>query len=96
MLFQAIRELLFNVVKHAGVLQAEVSLEQAGDLTKIRVIDEGVGFDVQKIQNNIEDTHGLPSIRHRLELLDCGFEVESEPDKGTQVTITVHNQTLSE
>ena len=45
LLFQAVRELLFNTVKHANVKKAEVSLVGVDDHVEVTVSDIGVGFD---------------------------------------------------
>ena len=44
-LFQSIRELLTNVVKHAQSEEAIVSLDLNMDTLRIEVQDNGVGFD---------------------------------------------------
>jgi signal transduction histidine kinase len=44
LLFQAVREALFNVVKHAQTLNAVVTLEKANGHIQVMVSDEGVGF----------------------------------------------------
>ncbi len=96
MLFQAIRELLFNVIKHAETLQAKVEFEQLDDHIRITVSDEGKGFDAEKVMSDTKIAHGLLSIRHRLSLLGCNLEMTSEPGKGTRATIdcpTPHSDT---
>jgi two-component system, chemotaxis family, CheB/CheR fusion protein len=45
MIFQIVRELLFNVVKHAGVDQAWVTLQRVNDHLVADDGDEGKGFD---------------------------------------------------
>jgi PAS domain S-box-containing protein len=42
--FQLVRELLFNVVKHAGVDEARVSVDEVPGRLTVRVEDDGVGF----------------------------------------------------
>ena len=89
LLFQAIRELLFNVVKHAGTDQARVALrEAAGDLV-IQVSDEGRGFEVAMVETQHREGFGLFSIRERVDLFGGGLELVSRPGEGTQVTITM-------
>jgi signal transduction histidine kinase len=44
-LFQTVRELLFNVVKHAGVSQSQVEVSDTGGRLNIVVSDSGQGFD---------------------------------------------------
>jgi PAS domain S-box-containing protein len=95
LLFQSIRELLFNVVKHAGVLNAKVTLERADGLDRITVNDHGKGFDVEAVMSNPQAAHGLFIIRDRLGLLGCRLEIESNPEHGTQVTIEIPAERLS-
>jgi len=90
LLFQAVRELLFNVVKHARVDRAEVRLTRAGDRrVQIVVRDEGAGFDAATLQTAVVGTtgFGLFSMRERLELVGGSMEIDSSPGKGTRVAI---------
>lgn len=87
LLFQSIRELLFNVVKHAGVLEAKVTLEQAHDKGRIIVSDDGKGFEAETVLGDPQAAHGLLIIQERLNLLGCHMELVSKPGQGTRITI---------
>ena len=87
LLFQSIRELLFNVVKHSGVSQAKVTLEQLNGRPRITVSDDGKGFDAEVILSNLQTAHGLLIIQDRLHLLGCRMELVSKPGEGTRITI---------
>ena len=87
LLFQAVRELLFNVVKHAETLQAAVTLEQLDDQICITVSDQGKGFDSVAVLNDLGIAHGLLNIRQRLELMGCQMEIISDSGAGTRVAI---------
>jgi signal transduction histidine kinase len=87
LLFQSIRELLFNVVKHAGVSHAKVTLEQLHGRLSITVSDDGAGFDAKAVIGNPQAAHGLLIIQERLNLLGCHMEVLSEPGQGTRILI---------
>jgi len=89
LVFYAIRELLFNVVKHSETLQAKVIFESHDDHLTVIVSDEGKGFSSQELGNSQNFGHGLESVRHRLNLLGCALDVQSEPGRGTQATITI-------
>ncbi len=85
-LFQAVRELLFNVVKHAGAAQARVVLCSEGDKLDVLVQDSGCGFDAAKIEKADRlQGFGLHSIKERLEILGGSMTVESEPGCGTAI-----------
>ena len=87
LLFQSIRELLFNVVKHAGVSQAKVMFESVNGRPQITVSDDGKGFDVEAVIGNPQAAHGLLIIQDRLHLLGCHMELISSPGEGTQIVI---------
>jgi PAS domain S-box-containing protein len=87
LLFQAVRESLFNIVKHAGILQAAVTLEQVDGRGRITISDTGRGFDVGTIINDPKTAHGLLIIQDRLGLMGGSIEVTSKLGDGTRVVI---------
>jgi PAS domain S-box-containing protein len=97
LLFQAVRELLFNVVKHAAVNQAGVQLRCEGEWLKVVVSDEGVGFEpsLSATDDSKGTGFGLLSIRERLELMGGRLEIESTLGHGTRMTLVAPIQ-LSE
>ncbi len=90
-LFQATRELLFNVVKHAGVKVADVELALQRGEVHVTVRDAGSGFDPSIMNRGAsrDGGFGLFSIRERLEVLGGRLEVESSgiPGEGARFTI---------
>jgi PAS domain S-box-containing protein len=90
LLFESVRELLFNVVKHAEAQHARVSMATSFDHeVQIVVADEGVGFDLARLQLGEASAagFGLFSIRERLEAMGGGLEVDTAPGQGTRVTV---------
>lgn len=87
LLFQAVRELLFNIVKHAGSTQATVTLERKDALGRITITDTGKGFDVGAIMNDPKTAHGLLIIQDRLSVMGSSMDVASKPGEGTRVVI---------
>jgi PAS domain S-box-containing protein len=91
LLFESVRELLFNAVKHAQAdrIALELSLD-ADDLLCITVSDEGIGFEPAELDRRSENGQagwGLFSIRERLTLLGGRFEIDSAPGNGTRVRL---------
>lgn len=89
LLFQVVRELLFNVAKHSGTKRATVRLEEAAGELVIHVIDAGAGFDVDEIAGR-EGGHGgfgLFSVRERLGLVGGSLTVRTQPGDGTHIEI---------
>jgi signal transduction histidine kinase len=90
LLFQAVNELLVNVVKHAQANNVEVSLRREGENLKVEVGDDGVGFQMPQSDFRREYCgFGLFSIRERLRPWGGTLEVQSEPGAGTHVILTV-------
>jgi len=85
-LFESIRELLFNVVKHSQTTQAHVRMSLLSE-QKIEIVvsDEGVGFDPQQLDHQISDAGGigLSNIEFRLSLIQGKFWLESSNGQGT-------------
>ena len=91
-LYQSIRELLFNVVKHAGVKSARLTLGCSQDgVIRLEVSDHGVGFDPQMVRarEGSAGGFGLFSLRERLQLFGAELAIESAPGHGSRFIITV-------
>jgi signal transduction histidine kinase len=89
LVFHALRELLFNIVKHAGVREAAVHFEHYDSHLRVSVTDQGAGFDSESPLNGPVSAHGLLIVRQRLNLLGCSMEINSQPGKGTEVIIEI-------
>jgi PAS domain S-box-containing protein len=91
LLFRSIRELLMNIVKHAGVQQASIVLQKAGRNIKVTVRDEGTGFDAAAVGKNTKqsDRFGLLSIRERVRYIGGLFEIESKKGHGASIHLMV-------
>ncbi len=88
-LFDAVREILFNVVKHAGVHNARVVCLQPNDsLFQIVISDEGKGFDPTSLKRG-EPSRGLGlfSIQQRLKHMGGLMEIDTAPGDGTRITL---------
>lgn len=90
LLFQAVRELLANVARHAEAQGAKVSVYRNKDRIRVEVSDDGIGFDNSEISLHVdmEGGFGLFSIRERLEPIGGRLKIEPEPGNGTKVTLT--------
>ncbi len=91
LLFQTVRELLQNVVKHARSKRATVRLTVDRDQLMLDVVDPGVGFEVNSI-NRLPTRHGgfgLFNIRERLKLMGGNIDIHSVVGEGTTVRIRV-------
>ena len=91
LLYQVLRELLFNVVKHAGTRHARLRARREGDVVTVEVGDDGDGFDPDALKDRprADGGFGLASVRERVEQVGGHVEITSAPGDGTRVTIRV-------
>jgi signal transduction histidine kinase len=89
--FYIVEEAVNNARKYAQAEVIEVRLSVHGDVALIEVEDNGVGFDVEEELSNYEKrgSLGMVNLRERTHLIDGNLRIESEPGKGTKVTVVV-------
>nr|WP_320192036.1 MASE3 domain-containing protein [uncultured Desulfobacter sp.] len=90
LVFESVRELLFNSVKHSGTFEAQVKLEKNEKRQLcLCVADEGNGFDPSEISisENMQQGFGLFSIQERINLIGGTFEINSKPGHGSRFNI---------
>lgn len=97
-LYQSARELLFNIVKHAGTDEAAMTLLCEGDdkLT-VTVTDHGCGFNPEAPPET--DVHqpgrfGLFNVQERIEAAGGHFNLTSSKGEGTSISLTVPSGNL--
>lgn len=89
-LFQIARELLVNVGKHSRARQTQVELNRTDDSVFLTVRDDGVGFDPATLGRiDPKRGFGLFSVRERLTPLGGKLRLESQPGRGTSVTVEI-------
>jgi len=88
-LFQAVRELLVNVVKHAQATMVKVSIYKEPTEIMITVQDDGVGFDSSEIGvgSKASGKLGLFSIRERMGYFGGRLEIDSRLKRGSLLTL---------
>ncbi|QDT88771.1 PAS domain S-box protein [Gimesia algae] len=90
-LYECIRELLFNIVKHSQMTEAQVRMGLLSNQEiEIIVSDKGIGFDPQQFEHQISDVGGigLSNIEFRLSLIQGKFWLESSNGQGTIARIS--------
>ena len=86
-LFQSVKELLNNVVKHSRAHHARLMIDRENKHLRVKVTDDGVGFDPQALgAPTVEGGFGLYNIRERLMAIGGSLGIESIPGTGTAVT----------
>ena len=88
-LFQTVRELLANVVKHASAKNIRVFIAREDATLQVKIEDDGLGMGISADAADGPSGFGFFSIGERLKYLGGHLEVASEPGWGTRVTLQV-------
>jgi PAS domain S-box-containing protein len=92
-LYRIAQEALHNVVKHAAARQVSVQVQRADGGVRLRVEDDGKGFD----PTSVPDGHlGLAGMRARAERVGATFACQSKPGKGTSIEVALGPLALAE
>ncbi|MDM0112717.1 cache domain-containing protein [Variovorax sp. J22R133] len=78
-LFRVAQEALRNVERHADASRVEIYLGSSGERLELRVIDNGRGFDVQRVEHSKDRGIGLTNMRERVERNAGSFHMVSTP-----------------
>ena len=91
-IFRIVQESLSNISKHSQGTFAKVSIEYSTTRLNLSIIDNGIGFNIEKI-NKVGSTtsggFGLMNIRERVELLDGKLQINSSPGEGTRLNLYI-------
>ncbi|MBN1270209.1 MAG: PAS domain S-box protein [Kiritimatiellae bacterium] len=91
-LFQATRELMLNALKHAGPCSVTVDISRQDDWLRIRVEDDGSGFEVpgdRRFVFHRSGGFGLFTIGERLNGVGGRVDIQSRPGEGTRADLFV-------
>jgi len=84
-LYRILQEQLRNIINHAKGTTIEVGVFIYNNKLKMRIADDGVGFDVNSVKKGI----GLANIKRRAELFSGKLQINSSPDNGCELLITI-------
>ena len=85
--YRILQEALQNVAKHSHATRVFVELQGKDNELVLKVVDDGIGFDLEKV--SFASGLGLVSMRERLNLIDGQLEITSEQGCGTCLVATV-------
>ncbi|SFH29730.1 sensor histidine kinase [Pedobacter insulae] len=88
-ILRILQEIMNNIVRHAHATHIELNTQIAMGNLSIRVKDDGLGFDPEKIYDQQKIGIGLHSIQRRIKLLAGKITIHSTPLKGTIINIQI-------
>ncbi len=91
-IFRIVQESLTNIARYANAARVTVSVDRRDEELFLRVKDDGLGFDVQKVAQT--KTFGLLGMRERAIALGGTLEVDSRLGSGTQIIVRIPMNTV--
>lgn len=90
-LFYLIEEAVSNARKYAKASQITVSIGRKDGLLAARIADNGIGFDLDAVNQNYNErgSFGMVNMRERAEMINGRLHIESAPGRGTTITVLV-------
>jgi signal transduction histidine kinase/ligand-binding sensor domain-containing protein len=89
------QEAILNAVKHSRASRLNVELSYENETIKLRVADDGCGFDPRRSLDNLAGHFGLITMQERAEQAGGQLMLKTEIGEGTVVEVTFPSQTTS-
>jgi PAS domain S-box-containing protein len=86
---RVIQESLSNARKHGHAGCVKISFEEKDHSAWISVADDGCGFDLEDLENQLEGHYGLAFMRERMAQVEGRLVIHTKPGAGTQVILQV-------
>ncbi|HEY4064871.1 MAG TPA: response regulator [Puia sp.] len=83
--YRIVQVQLNNIIKHARAKRATIQLKKTPSALELAIRDDGIGFNTNKKNQGI----GLRNIKNRVGFYNGSVTIDSEPDRGCILTITI-------
>lgn len=88
-IYRIVQEAMSNVLRHAKANYACIEVTYTNEQIWVRIIDNGEGFDVDKVSNG---HYGLIGMRERAKLFTGDLEINSTPGRGTTIRLVINTE----
>lgn len=85
--YRIFQEALTNVARHARAKNVKVSLKREGCSLRLRIEDDGRGFDPDAVEE--KRSFGILGMKERALVLGGSFSIESAPQRGTRISVCI-------
>ena len=86
-LYRLVQESVGNVVKHAKAKRLDLVVERTAEGLNLVVGDDGVG--IEDLEHAKTISHGLAGMMHRVRSVKGTFDIHTQPNKGTRISVFV-------
>ncbi|MGB3199954.1 MAG: sensor histidine kinase, partial [Nodosilinea sp.] len=94
--FRIVQEALTNIARHAQATAVTVTLTTTADTLELSIQDDGIGFDMQTVNQAIMQgsSLGLLGMQERASLVGGQVTITSEPGQGTLIHLKAPHSSL--
>ncbi|TBL67917.1 sensor histidine kinase [Paenibacillus thalictri] len=85
-LFRIVQEAMSNALRHSKATRLEIKLAQPGDIIRLTIRDNGVGFNLDEKR---QASYGILTMRERVNEIGGSLSIITAPEKGTRLEIRV-------
>jgi two-component system sensor histidine kinase UhpB len=84
-LYRIVQEQVKNILNYSGAKRIEIAVIQSDDAVRMRIFDDGRGFDPQTVKRGI----GLGNMKKRVDALGGKFILNSRPGNGCEIIVEI-------
>ncbi|MCB0700462.1 MAG: hypothetical protein KDC11_11460 [Chitinophagaceae bacterium] len=91
-IYMLFKEVVNNAIKHSECKNLSVTLNLTGKKLDISIIDDGKGFDMGLVNNNIDNMgrNGIKGMKERASSIGAKLEIDSVVGQGTKVSLSLY------
>ncbi len=89
-LYRMVQETINNSLKYAKAGRIDIVLTENAGKIVLRILDDGIGFNPDKLQEKKFVHSGLSNLKLRAESIGAALEIKSIKDKGTEISIRLN------
>ena len=89
-LYRVITELINNTLKHANANKVEIYLEMIEQVLQLTYLDNGIGFEKDKVMEGETGGMGMKNIISRLRSINGNYKINSRPGAGVLVVVEIN------
>jgi len=86
-LYRVYQECMTNIIRYANAKSIVINLYQKDDIIVMEIIDDGIGFEVDKV--NTRQHHGLLGMRERVYSIGGTISIDSVIERGTNIQVNI-------
>ncbi len=90
-IYRVVQEAINNAMKYSAATTVLLNISENESAIMLAIKDDGIGFNLPDIQLG----NGLENMQNRALAINAMFDLKSEPNKGTEILLTIPKSSLN-